>query len=132
MQCHSMPRFVRSRHGLQPAQLHVRRVETGLLAPGARLGASKEVSPMRATHVSGVAVLVLGLWAQPFFAQTDSATPCCVAVNFQTFNQQDVAIQLVSVQRTGPDDITVTWQILNRSKTPQQFDKMAGLAAYQL
>jgi hypothetical protein len=53
-------------------------------------------------------------------------------VNFQTFNPQDVAIQLVSVERTGPDDITVTWQILNRSKTPQQFDKMAGLAAYQL
>jgi hypothetical protein len=65
-------------------------------------------------------------------AQSDPASPCCAAVNFQTFNPQDVAIQLVSVERTGPDDITVTWQILNRSKTPQQFDKMAGLAAYQL
>ena len=38
----------------------------------------------------------------------------------------------MSVKRTGPDDITVTWQILNRSKTPHQFDKMAGVAAYQL
>jgi hypothetical protein len=87
---------------------------------------------MRATHVSCVAVLVLELCAQPFFAQTDSATPCCVAVNFQTFNPLDVAIQLVSVERATPDNITVTWQILNRSKTPQQFDKMAGLAAFQL
>jgi hypothetical protein len=81
---------------------------------------------------------VLGLLAQPLFAQVDPKStvkeiqPCCAAVNFQTFNPQDVAIQLVSVQRTGTDDITVTWQILNRSKTAQQFDKMNGVAAYQL
>jgi hypothetical protein len=29
-------------------------------------------------------------------------------------------------------DITVMWQILNRSKTAQQFDTMNGVAAYQL
>jgi hypothetical protein len=53
-------------------------------------------------------------------------------VNFPTFDPKDVAIQLVSVKRTSPNDITVTWQVLNRSKTAQQFDKMTGLASYQL
>jgi hypothetical protein len=86
---------------------------------------------MRVALLSSLAIVVLGLSAQPVFAQTDPS-PCCAVANFQTFNAQDVAIQLVSVERTGPDDITVTWQILNRSRTPQQFDKMAGLAAYQL
>jgi hypothetical protein len=76
---------------------------------------------------SSLFILVVALAASVglTFAQTD-------AVSFQTFNPQDVAIQLVSVERTGPDDITVTWQILNRSKTAQQFDKMNGVAAYQL
>ena len=79
------------------------------------------------------ALAVPGAWTLAHVdPRTDPATPCCAAVSFQTFNPQDVAIQLVSVERTGPDDITVTWQILNRSKTAQQFDKMAGLAAYQL
>jgi hypothetical protein len=92
---------------------------------------------MRVLQLSALVILVLGFSAYPVSAQTasarvDSASPCCAAVNFQTFNPQDVAIQLVSVERTGPDDITVTWQILNRSKTAQQFDKMAGVAAYQL
>jgi hypothetical protein len=93
---------------------------------------------MRVAILSSVAVLVLGLSAQPVSAQVDPKStvkeiqPCCAAVTFQTFNPQDVAIQLVSVQRTGTDDITVTWQILNRSKTAQQFDKMNGVAAYQL
>jgi len=77
-------------------------------------------------------VVALGISVALTLAQTDPISPCCAAVNFQTFNPQDVAIQLVSVERTGPDDITVTWQILNRSKTAQQFDKMAGLAAFQL
>lgn len=53
-------------------------------------------------------------------------------MSFQTFNSADVAIQLVEVKRTGPDNITVTWQILNRSKTPQHFKKMNGQAGYQL
>ena len=79
-----------------------------------------------------VLVVALAIPGALTLAQTDPISPCCAAVNFQTFNPQDVAIQLVSVARTGPDDITVTWQILNRSKTPQQFDKMAGLAAFQL
>jgi hypothetical protein len=93
---------------------------------------------MRVAILSSVAVLVLGLSAYPVFAQgdprsqPDPVSPCCAAVNFQTFNPQDVAIQLVSVKRTGTDDITVTWQILNRSKTAQQFDKMNGVAAFQL
>jgi hypothetical protein len=87
---------------------------------------------MPVVYLSSVVVLVLGLSGALMLAQTDPPSPCCAAVNFQTFNPQDVAIQLVSVERTGPDDITVTWQILNRSKAPQQFDKMAGLAAYQL
>ena len=85
-----------------------------------------------------ILVVVLGLSVQPVFAQVDPKSrvkeeePCCAAVTFQTFNPQDVAIQLVSVKRTGTDDITVTWQILNRSKTAQQFDKMNGVAAFQL
>ena len=69
---------------------------------------------MRVAIVFSVAVLVLGLSAQPVSAQVDPKSkvkeqePCCNAVNFQTFNPQDVAIQLVSVKRTGTDDITVT------------------------
>lgn len=91
---------------------------------------------MRVAFHSLLAILPVAILAPPLFAQPDarpdSATPCCAMVNFQTFNPQDVAIQLVSVKRTGANDITVTWQILNRSKTAQQFDKMAGVAAYQL
>ena len=87
---------------------------------------------MRLMYLSLLALLLLGLSVPPVFAQADPQEPCCNIVTFQTFNPQDVAIQLVSVTRTGTDDITVTWQILNRSKTPQQFDKMAGVAAYQL
>jgi len=81
---------------------------------------------------SAVFVAVLGISGALMLAQTDPVSPCCAAATFQTFNSQDVAIQLVSVVRTGPDDVTVTWQILNRSNTAQQFDKMAGLASYQL
>jgi hypothetical protein len=80
-----------------------------------------------------LAILMLGLSVSPLSAQDqDPVAPCCAIVTFQTFNPQDVAIQLVSVKRTGTDDITVTWQILNKSKTTQQFAKMAGHAAYQL
>jgi hypothetical protein len=92
---------------------------------------------MRLVHLSALVILVVGCSASPALAQTgsgqvESISPCCAAVTFQTFNPQDVAIQLVSVKRTGTDDITVTWQILNKSKMPQQFQKMAGVAAYQL
>src|SRR5262245_30020809 len=87
---------------------------------------------MRVRKVSVVALVVLGLSGPSSFAQTDPISPCCPMVNFQTFNPEDVAIQLVSVKRTGANDITVTWQILNRSKTTQQFDKMNGVAAFQL
>jgi hypothetical protein len=75
--------------------------------------------------LSGV---LLAFGASPAFA----SDPCCSAVSFQTFNATEVAIQLVEVKRTGPDNITVTWQILNRSQTPQQFKKMKGQAGYQL
>jgi hypothetical protein len=73
-------------------------------------------------------IVVLAALGQPVFA----SEPCCNAVGFQTFDVNDVAIQLVEVKRTGPDDITVKWQIQNKSKTPQKFDKMGGWAAYQL
>ena len=86
---------------------------------------------MRVVPLSLLPILLLGLSAN-VHAQGAPSEPCCSLVNFQTFDPKDVAIQLVSVKRTGTDDITVTWQILNRSKTPQQFDKMAGVAAYQL
>ena len=85
---------------------------------------------MRVVHLLSVAVLSFGAFTTSL-AQTD-ATPCCAMAIFQTFNLDEVAIQLVSVKRTGPTDITVTWQIMNRGKTPQQFDKMSGWVGYQL
>jgi hypothetical protein len=89
---------------------------------------------MRLRHLV-VPLVILGLSATArgqVNPKVDSASPCCAVMNFQTFDPKDVAIQLVSVKRTGADDITVTWQIMNRSKVAQQFNKMAGVAAYQL
>jgi hypothetical protein len=86
---------------------------------------------MRVIGVASVATVVLGLSASLIRAQ-DPVAPCCAAVGFQTFDARDVAIQLVSVHRNGPDDVTVTWQIRNGGETARQFAKMAGLAAYQL
>jgi len=45
-------------------------------------------------------------------------------VKFQTFAPQNAAIQLVSVKRTGTDDITVTWQILTKNKSKSQVPEL--------
>ena len=86
---------------------------------------------MRIIQLFFMPILLLEVFPGLTIAQSD-ATPCCAIMQFQTFNLDEVAIQLVSVKRTGPSDITVTWQVLNRSKTPQKFAKMSGWAGYQL
>src|SRR6185295_10298820 len=83
---------------------------------------------MRKVYLSVLASLLVGFMAQILLAEE----PCCAAVNFQTFNPKEVQIQLVEVKRTSPNDITVTWQILNHTNMPVQFEKMSGLASYQL
>lgn len=49
--------------------------------------------------------------------------PCCAAVPYQGNDADNVMIQLVAVKRTGPTDITVTWQYKNQGKTAQQLTK---------
>ena len=83
---------------------------------------------MRTVYLSFLTLLLLGLLAQAILAEG----PCCSAVNFQSFDVKQVTIQLVEVKRTSPNDITVTWQILNHTQMPVQFDRMNGLASYQL
>ena len=87
---------------------------------------------MRSIQLSLLAIIIVAPSVPRVAAQADPATPCCAIMNFQTFNPKDVVIQLVSVKRTSANDITVTWQMLNRSKTAQQFERMTGLASYQL
>ena len=62
---------------------------------------------MRALYLAFLPILSLGLSATAL-AQAEPGVPCCTVVNFQTFDPKDVAIQLVSVKRTGTNDITVT------------------------
>jgi len=83
---------------------------------------------MRIPSVLLLATLATGL----SITAVRAATPCCAAVSFQTFNPKEVTIQLVEVKRTSPNDITVTWQIKNLTDKPIQFDRMQGLASYQL
>lgn len=49
--------------------------------------------------------------------------PCCNSVPFQGADADDVMIQLVEVKRTGPTDITVTWQYKNQGKKAQQLTR---------
>jgi hypothetical protein len=83
---------------------------------------------MRHVRVLLLAALAIGFLAPAIHAEE----PCCAAVTFQTFNPKEVNIQLVAVKRTSPNDITVTWQIKNLTDKPVQFDRMQGLASYQL
>jgi hypothetical protein len=80
---------------------------------------------MRTVQLSLLPLLVLGLSAH-VHAQADPQEPCCNIVSFQRFDSKDVAIQLVSVKRTGTNDITVTWHILNRSKAASSLTRWRG------
>lgn len=84
---------------------------------------------MRATRLWSASILPFVLLLH------QNKEPCCQAVDFQGFGAEEVKIQLLDIKRSGPGEVTATWQYQSSSKTPQPLTKGgAGKAwvAYRL